>query len=117
MDLRKPDSGTFRVLTGIVLALAASLISVRIFAGTDARTAVPLWFILVLYVLAWRYGFAAGVIGSLLCAFVFAHFLFDPTRSWHVEDAAARKSLLWMVVGTTAISYLLTPPDSQQKGS
>ena len=117
MDLRKPDSGMFRVLTGVVLALAASLISVRIFAGTDARTAVPLWFILVLYVLAWRYGFAAGVIGSLLCAFVFAHFLFDPTGSWHVEDAAARKSLLWMVVGTTAISYLLTPQSSQRKGS
>jgi K+-sensing histidine kinase KdpD len=117
LALRKLGSGTFRVLIGVVLALAASLISAHIFAATNARTAVPLWFILVLYVLAWRYGFGAGVIGSLLCALVFAYFLFDPTGSWHVQDAAARKSLLWMVVGTTAISYLLTPPSFERKGS
>lgn len=105
------------MLIGVALALGASLISAHVFAGTGSSTAVPLWFILVLYVLAWRYGFAAGVIGSLLCAAVFAHFLFDPTRSWHVADAAARKSLLWMVVGTIAVSYLLTPPRSQRNGS
>lgn len=117
MDLRKLNSGTSRVLIGVILAVAASLLSAHVFAGTEASTAVPLWFILVLYLLAWRYGFAAAVIGSLLCAFVFAHFLFSPTGSWHVEDAAARKSLLWMVVGTIAISYLLTPPSSERKGS
>lgn len=117
LDLSKLISEALRVLMGVALALAASLISAHFFAGTNSRTAVPLWFILVLYVLAWRYGFAAGVIGSLLCAVVFAHFLFDPTGSWHVADAAARKSLLWMVVGTVTVSYLLTPPRTQRKGS
>ena len=101
----------------LALALVAAVISAHAFAGTDASTAVPLWFIAVLCVLAWRYGFVAAAIGSLLCAFVFAHYMFDPTGSWHVEDVAARKNLLWMVVGALAISYLLTPPSSERKGS
>lgn len=117
MDLSKLNYGPVRVLIGVTLALIASLISAQVFAGTEISTAVPVCFILVLYLLAWRYGFVAAVIGSLLCAFVFAHYLFDPTGSWHVEDAAARKSLLWMVVGAIAISYLLTPPTSQRKDS
>jgi K+-sensing histidine kinase KdpD len=117
LDLNKLSSGAFRVLMGVTLAVAASLVSAHVFAGTNVSTAVPLWFIIVLYVLAWRYGFAAGAIGSLFCAFVFAQLLFDPTGSWHVEDAAARKSLMWMVIGTIVTSYLLTPSTSQRKGS
>jgi K+-sensing histidine kinase KdpD len=77
-------------------------------------TALPLWFILVLFFLAWRYGFAAGVIGSVVCAFVFAHYLFDPTGSWHVQDAAARRNLFWMVLGAIVMSYLLMPPPSER---
>ena len=50
-----------------------------------------------------------AVIGSLLCAFIFAHWLFEPTGSWRVEDFAARRSLLWMVVGTIVLSYLFAP--------
>jgi len=117
LTLSKLVSSTARAVIGVLLALAASLISAHVFAGTDARTAVPLWFILVLYVLAWRYGFIAAVIGCLLCVFVFAHYLFDPTGSWHVEDAAARKSLLWMVIGTIAVSYLFSPSSSQRNDS
>jgi K+-sensing histidine kinase KdpD len=101
----------------VLLALAASFGLAWLFAGTKGSTAVPLWFIVVLYALARRYGFAVGVIGSLLCAFVFAHFLFDPTGNWHVEDVAARRNLVWMIAGATAVSYLLAPPSSQRKGS
>jgi K+-sensing histidine kinase KdpD len=91
----------------------ASFLSARAFVGTAMSTALPLWFILVLLFLAWRYGVAAGVIGSLVCAFVFAHFLFDPTGSWHVQDEVARRNLLWMVLGAVAMSYLLVPPQSE----
>lgn len=113
MHQSKLNSATLRVLIGATLALSASWAAAKLFAGSDAGKVVPLWFILVLYVLARRYGFVAGVIGSLLCAFMFAHFMFDPTGSWHVEDEAARRNLLWMVVGAVAVSYLLTPSHSE----
>ena len=93
------------------------MVSVHFFAGSDLSRMLPLWFIPVLFLLARQYGFAVGVIGALLCAFVFAHFLFDPTGSWHVDDAAARRNLLWMIAGVTVISYLLIPPSSQRKDS
>lgn len=113
MHQSKLNSATLRVLIGATLALSASWAAAKLFAGSDAGKVVPLWFILVLYVLARRYGFVAGVIGSLLCTFMFAHFMFDPTGSWHVEDEAARRNLLWMVVGAVAVSYLLTPSHSE----
>lgn len=111
------SSITFRMVLGITLALLASIVFARAFAGSDASTTVPLWFIPVLYVLARRYGFFVSVIGSLLCAFVFAHMLFDPTGSWHVQDAAARRSLLWMIIGAVSMSYFLTPPHSEGRDS
>ncbi len=97
-----------------MLALTAAFLSAQAFAGTTISKALPLWFILVLYCLARFCGFAVGVIGSLLCAFVFAHFLFDPTGSWHVQDEIARRNLLLMVIGAIAISYLLVPSQSER---
>ncbi len=108
------SSSTFRMMIGVTLALVASFAFARAFAGSDTSTTVPLWFIPVLYVLARRYGFFVSVIGSLLCAFVFAHSLFDPMGSWHVEDTAARRSLLWMIIGSISVSYFLTPPHSER---
>lgn len=104
-------------MVGLFLASIASFAAAEMFAGTHMRAAIPLLFIVVLYGLARRYGVVVAVAGSLLSAFVFAHFLFDPTGSWHVEDAAARTSLLWMVVGAVVLSYLLIPPSSERKDS
>ncbi len=93
---------------GILLCLGVSLGLAFLFAGKPISTALPLAFIGVLYLLTWRYGVAVGAIGSLLSAFIFAHFMFDPTGSWHVADAAARRNLFWMVLGGISIPYLLT---------
>jgi K+-sensing histidine kinase KdpD len=114
LERSKLSTGTIRFIVGVLLALTASFLSARAFVGTPMSTALPLWFILVLFFLAWRYGFAAGVIGSVVCAFVFAHYLFDPTGSWHVQDAAARRNLFWMVLGAIVMSYLLMPPPSER---
>lgn len=106
---------TLRVLLGISLAGGSSLLLAHLFAGSDQRTLLPLAFIVVLFGLSRYYGMAVAIIGSLLCAFIFAHTLFDPTGSWHVEDFAARRNLLWMVVGTIAISYLFAPSGTKHR--
>jgi K+-sensing histidine kinase KdpD len=111
------SSRPFRLAVGLAVALIASWAVAQGFAGTPTRTAVPLWFIAVLYLLARRYGMGVAVVGSLMCAGIFAHFLFNPTGSLEVEDTSARTILLWMVVGSIVISYLLAPSREEPKGS
>lgn len=109
LERSKLSSPTIRIVTGVLLAMTGSFLSARAFVGTPASTTLPLWFIPVLYFVGRRYGFAAGVIGSLVCTYIFAHFMFDPMGSWHVEDQVARRNLVWMVVGATTMIYLLSP--------
>ena len=113
MERSKLNSGITRISFGVLLALGTSFLSAQAFAGSTLSTALPLWFILVLFAVAWWYGFAAGFLGSLVCAFVFAHFLFDPTGSWHVQSEVARRNLLWMVLGAVAMSHFLAPHRSE----
>jgi len=102
----------FRLPFGILVAAAASFGVAQLFAGSPLSRVLPLLFIVVLCLLARFYGILVGVIGSILCALIFAHFMFNPTGSWHVEDAVARRNLLWMVVGSIALSYLFAPSGS-----
>ncbi len=108
-----PNPQQYRLAVGLAIALLASWALAQVFAGSASSTVVPLWFIAVLYLLARRFGVAVGIVGSLMCAGVFAHFLFNPTGSFLVQDTAARQSLLWMVVGTIVTSYLLVPSRSE----
>jgi len=110
--MSKLSAALVRVVFGISLCAGMSFALAQLFAGSALRTALPLCYIVVLWVLGWRYGIAVGVIGSLVCAFIFAHFLFEPTGSWHVQDAVARRNLLWMVLGGVSLSYLFAPAES-----
>ena len=110
---RLPQS--LRVAFGILLAALASFGAAQLFAGTKVSTVLPLAFIAVLFALARICGMPVAVVGSLICAFIFAHWLFTPTSNWHVDDSAARQSLLWMVVGTIALSFLFTPSKTKNR--
>src|SRR5437867_3658620 len=52
------------------------------------------------------WGRVAGVLATATAALVFAFVLFNPVRSWIVNDDAARTNLGWMMLGGTALSYL-----------
>ena len=106
---------SLRVAFGILLASLASFGAAQLFAGTKLSTALPFAFIAVLFVLARLCGMPVAVVGSLICAFIFAHWLFTPTSNWHVDDSTARQSLLWMVMGTIAISFLFVPPEREKR--
>ena len=113
--MSKKDSAVLRVLIGVWLSAMAALVASYGFAGSAIRTAIPLWFIGLLYAISRRYGVTAGVVSSLLCALIFACVLFTPKGTWRVADVAARTNLMWMVVGGIAFSYLFTPAGSEPK--
>ncbi len=105
---------TLRTLTGLLLVLAAALITAGLFSHSDLRIFVPLGFAVVLVALAARFGVMVSVLGSLVAALVFAHRLYAPTGSVHVEQLAARENLAWMVLAAIALSYLLFPPQPRR---
>ena len=100
---------TLDALIGIMLCgSAASLMAIVFHNGTSVKL-VPLWFMAVLFAVALRFGFLAGVLGSTVAALIFAFFLFQPYGSLSVESLAARSNLAWMVLGGLVFSYLLAP--------
>jgi K+-sensing histidine kinase KdpD len=114
-SLRRTTPAFARTALGTAVAAGTGYASARVFARTDVMGILPLIFIGVLYALSWRYGLGVAVLGSLACAFIFAHFLFKPLGSWRVEDFVARRNLLWMVVGAISLSYLFVPSRSQDR--
>lgn len=113
--MSKSYSFLLRIPSGVLLSAIAALAVAYSFDHTNMaiKTVLPLWFIVVLYAITRRYGAAAGVISSLVCALIFACVLFAPEGSWHIADQTARKNLFWMVVGGIALSYLFAPGKSR----
>ena len=97
------------VVIGILLCGSGASLMALIFHRSSYVALVPLWFLAVLFAVALRFGFLAGVLGSVLAALIFAVFLFHPYGSLSVENLSARSNLAWMVLGGLVFSYLLGP--------
>ncbi len=100
-------------LIGILFTACTAAIFSFFFHRMHMRAIVPLLFLGIITVVALRYGIAAGVIGCLASAFIFAFCLFTPTGSMGVAGNAARVNLGWLLLGGISLSFLFAPP--QQK--
>ena len=116
-DMRWKIPEKLRAPVGVLLVAAAACASAQLFAGHEQKVLLPLWFVAVLVALAFRYGIAVGVVGSLLSAAIFATMLFSPLGSLWIGDKVARQNLAWMVLGGVALSYLFAPSDSAHRKS
>jgi len=104
-----------RITVGVLLSGAAAFAASLMFATRSWRIFIPLGFVVVLVVLAARYGVAVSVIGSVLTATIFAHYLFSPVGSLQVESETARTNLAWMVLAAISVSYLLFPTQMKKQ--
>jgi K+-sensing histidine kinase KdpD len=104
---------TFGVL---FCAVIAALLCV-FFQASSFREVLPIWFLIVIAGIAIRFGFLAGLLGTILASSIFAAFLFEPLRSLSVQGQAGRNSLIWMVLGGLALAELLgNSPKSGKAG-
>ncbi len=87
-------------------AIAAAALS-PVVSQTPLASFAPLIFLIVIFLVAARFGNYAGMIGTIIAALIFELFLFEPRFSLLVSDAAARNHLIWMVVIGVVISDLL----------
>ena len=87
-------------------AVAAAGLS-PVMSQTPFASFAPLVFLVVIFLVAARFGNYAGMIGTILAALIFELFLFEPRFSLIINDAASRSHLIWMIVIGIVISDLL----------
>lgn len=95
--------GTCSLGTIACTIVAAGLIP--IFNSSSLKSFLPLIFLLIIGLVAFRFGRAAGVLGTLASAFLFADYLFEP-EGLAVADPVAREHLIWMMIIGIVISEL-----------
>ena len=78
-----------------------------VISQTPFTSFAPLVFLVVIFLVAARFGNFAGMFGTLTAALVFAIFLFEPRFSLMINDPASRNHLIWMIVIGIVISDLL----------
>lgn len=91
---------------GTICCTVAAAGLIPIFSSSSIKSFLPLPFLLIIVVVAFRFGRAAGVLGTVAAAFLFAYYLFEPA-GLAVGDPVARAHLLWMLIVGIVISDLL----------
>jgi K+-sensing histidine kinase KdpD len=105
---------------GTALCLSAAGIAAFAFRSVPLKSFLPLLFLSVVLLVALRFGTAAGILGTIGAAIIFAEFLFDPMLSIRVSESSQRDHLVWMVIIGIAMSELIgiqpKPPDGRGTG-
>jgi Domain of unknown function (DUF4118) len=91
---------------GTICSTVAAAGLIPVFYSSSIKSFLPLAFLVIVVLVALRFGRAAGVLGTLAAAFLFADFLFEPP-GLGVSDPGARNHLLWMLILGVVVSDLL----------
>jgi len=84
--------------------VAACLIP--LFSASPNKSFLPISFLLIIALVAFRFGRAAGVLGTVAAALLFAELLFEPS-GLAVGDPVAKRHLIWMLIIGIVFSDLL----------
>jgi K+-sensing histidine kinase KdpD len=103
-----------RTIGGVLLTVASAGAVTRISSHTQFKGVVPLIFAVVPVLVAASCGLLSGLVGAVLSALIFAHFLFGPTQNLGAYASFAHKSLGWMLLASFTLSYLLFPPGAEK---
>jgi Domain of unknown function (DUF4118) len=91
---------------GMICSTVVAAGLIPLFNASSNKSFLPIPFLLIIVLVAFWFGRAAGVLGTLAAAFLFAYYLFEPP-GLAVGDPVARDHLIWMLVLGIAISDLL----------
>ena len=96
---------------GICAVLASSLC--LFLERSSIKASIPIYFLILVTIVALRFGSLAGMLGTVVAAAVFAMFLFEPLGSLAVRNVNERNSLIWLLLFGVALSELCghAPPD------
>jgi len=94
-------------LASLVCGIAAAVLS-WFFKSSASRALIPLVCLVVIVLVAIRYGARSGIIGSILATIVFSFALFPPLGAVRIDDVTERTNVVWMLLGGISLSYLLS---------
>jgi len=100
------------MLAALGCASAAGLLNL-LFRNSASRALVPLVCLVLIVVVAMRYGARAGIVGSVLTTLVCCLTLL-PVGRLRVSDPAERANIVWMFLGGISLSYLLSSDDQDK---
>ena len=92
---------------GTICCTVAAACLIPLFSASTAKAILPIPFLLIIVLVAFRFGRGAGVLGTITAAFLFAWFLYEPA-GLAVGDPVAKSHLIWMLIIGIVISDLLT---------
>jgi hypothetical protein len=92
---------------GTICCTVAAACLIPLFNASSVKAILPIPFLIIIVLVAFRFGRAAGVLGTLAAAFLFAWFLYEPA-GLAVSDPVAKSHLMWMLIIGIVISDLLT---------
>lgn len=106
---------TARTTVGVLLCTALAVGTALLFSNHPWSVFLPIVFVVVIVLIAMRYGVTVGILGSIISAVIFAHLLYEPLYSLQVNDTTERAALAWMILGGIAIPYLVLPGTRSNK--
>ncbi|MCU1297936.1 MAG: hypothetical protein JWO91_2214 [Acidobacteriaceae bacterium] len=106
----------FSVSVGTCLSLFASGVITALFRSRSVKAFVPLIFLLLIFLVARKFGSLAAALGTLVSAGTFALYLFAPFHSLLVDDPIARRNLMWMVLFGLIVAHFI-PPTSNKRSN
>ena len=104
-------------LYGLALCAGSAAIACLFLREASFKVALPIFFLVVITIVAIRFGFVAGLLGTIAAGLLFSLFLFEPLYSFAVSNDSARNNLFWMCLGGLALSELFSPPPAPKGGN
>jgi Domain of unknown function (DUF4118) len=91
---------------GTICCSVVAACLIPLFSESSIKSFLPIPFLLIIALVAFRFGRGAGVLGTIASALLFAGFLFEPS-GLAVGDPVAKRHLIWMLVIGIVFSDLL----------
>lgn len=91
---------------GMVCCTVVAALLIPLFGASSGKAFLPLPFLLIIVLVAFGFGRAAGILGTLGAAFLFAWFLYEPA-GLAIGDPVAKSHLIWMLIIGVLLSDLL----------
>jgi hypothetical protein len=91
---------------GTICCTVVAAVLIPLFSASSTKAFLPIPFLFIIVLVAFGFGRAAGVLGTLAAAFLFAWFLYEPA-GLAVSDPVAKSHLIWMLIIGVLLSDLL----------
>ncbi len=104
-----------RPVIGVLLCAVSAVLAAALAAHHPWRVFVPLAFVIVIVLLAVRYGMAVSILGSAIAALIFAYWMFPPVGSVQIADKLGRTNIAWMLLASIVIPFLVLAPAHTRK--